>query len=339
MIKFVGDICLSDNDFDVGFGVGSKVAKGFNPFANIKKNEGELWVGNLECVLSDSTTRKGYNKTCFRSTPTTLTIDNLFDCYGVSNNHIMQHGSDAYKETLETVSHNGKDYVGSKDRKTIILSNGGKTVAITSFSLRCDNTGLESDYWYAPEWSEIKEECLKYNWCDYKIAYIHWGVEFVPYPYSDQQKMAHRLIDIGYDLIIGHHPHVLQGYEVYKGKSIFYSLGNFVFNMAYPDSKVGLIVSLDPHTANVSMDYVLIGKDYSPVIVQESDIPNHLRLDHLNSQIGLFPNIEQYGRESVAYLKRYRRSHHAQIIKNSFRYAPSFLWGMIMNYLHERLHR
>lgn len=337
MIRFTGDICLSDNDFDSGFGVGSTIIKGRNPFSDILKREGDIWVGNLECVLSDTTIRTGYNKSCFRLTPNAYTSDRLIDCYCVANNHIMQHGADAYKETLDTLRNSGKEYVGSKERKTVVLCDEGKKIAVSSFSLRCDNTGFEPCYWYAPEPDELKDECEKYKEADYRVAYIHWGIEFVPYPYAEQQKLAHYLIDIGFDMVVGHHPHVIQGFEVYKGKHIFYSLGNFVFNMAYPAANIGLVVSFDPRSAEVSMDYVRIGDGFRPAIVDESVVPDSMRMDYINGKIGLFPNLEQYNVASQAYLRKYRKSHHAYIARSIFRYKLSFLKGMILNFLHERM--
>ena len=121
MIKFVGDICLADNDFDVGYGIGSKIAQGFNPFSEIEKNDNDIWIGNLECVLAEHTRREGYNKDCFRSKPSSLAIDNIIECYGVANNHIMEHGDEAYKETLDAICSHGKKYAGSKEKKTIII--------------------------------------------------------------------------------------------------------------------------------------------------------------------------------------------------------------------------
>ena len=339
MIKIVGDICLTDNDFDSGFGIGSAIVLGQTPFSNIEKCDDEIWVGNMECVLSNTTNRTGHNKGCFRASPNSLEIDHLIDCYSVANNHIMEHGCEAYKETLASIRNHKKQYVGSKNKKTILLADGGKKIAISSFSLRCDNSGYEPDYWYAPELEEIRLECGNYTGADYRVAYIHWGVEFVPYPYAEQQKLAHFLVDIGYDLIIGHHPHVLQGHEEYKGKHIFYSLGNFVFNMAYPDATIGLVVAFDPLSAGVSMEYIKIGDDYCPAIIQESEVPERLRMKHLNSLIGLNPNVEQYSRASNTFLKKYRRSHHSFIIRNLFKYDLSILKGMIMNFIHDRMRK
>ncbi|MCS6862290.1 MAG: CapA family protein, partial [Abditibacteriales bacterium] len=61
---------------------------------------------------------------------------------------------------------------------------------------------------------------------------LHWGIEKKPFPEAWQRTLAHRLIDAGADVILGHHPHVLQGVERYKGKIILFSLGNFVFDSA-----------------------------------------------------------------------------------------------------------
>lgn len=336
MIIFVGDICLADNDFDVGYGVGSKIMRGLKPFLNITKKEGDIWFGNLECVLAEHTRREGYNKDCFRSKPSSLAVDSIIDCYSVANNHIMEHGNEAYKETIDAICSHGKNYVGSKEKKTIILEDGERTIAVSCFSLRCDNTGYDADYWYAPEMKEIKGECEKYSSANTRVAYIHWGVEFMPYPYSEQQKLAHYLVDIGYDLIIGVHPHVLQGCEIYKGKYIFYSLGNFVFNMAYQDTNFGLIVYFDTNTGIIATDYTRIGSNYCPAIIQESEVPERLRLGSLNAEIGKYPNVEQYCRVSDTYLKKYRKCHHKSILRNAFNYSPMFLKGMIMNFIYDR---
>ena len=64
---------------------------------------------------------------------------------------------------------------------------------------------------------------------DLKIVQVHWGEEKSDTPSDEQVSLAHRAIDMGADLVIGHHPHVLQGIEKYKGKYICYSLGNFCF--------------------------------------------------------------------------------------------------------------
>ena len=69
---------------------------------------------------------------------------------------------------------------------------------------------------------------------DFVIVYIHWGIERDESPQEYQRTMARQMIDAGADLIVGSHPHVLQGIEYYKGKGIVYSLGNFIFGSSIP---------------------------------------------------------------------------------------------------------
>lgn len=108
------------------------------------------------------------------------------------------------------------------------------------------------------------------------------GTEFVDNPGLEQIKLAHWLIDIGYDLIIGMHPHVLQGYEVYKDKYIFYSLGNFVFNMSYKPTHHGAVVSYDVNEGRVRWHYITINDQYKPVVEKKD---GHYSFENLNQKI------------------------------------------------------
>lgn len=70
--------------------------------------------------------------------------------------------------------------------------------------------------------------------CDYVVVYVHWGIERSERPEAYQRSLGQQYIDAGADLVIGSHPHVLQGIEYYKGKPIVYSLGNFIFGSSIP---------------------------------------------------------------------------------------------------------
>ena len=70
--------------------------------------------------------------------------------------------------------------------------------------------------------------------CDYLVVYIHWGIERNDMPEEYQRQIGKQCIDAGADLVIGSHPHVLQGIEYYNGKPIVYSLGNYVFGSSIP---------------------------------------------------------------------------------------------------------
>lgn len=137
--------------------------------------------------------------------------------------------------------------------------------------MRPDNFTKAPLYWHLPELSDIEDEIKKLRNCDFKIAYVHWGYEFINKPNIEQRQMAHWLVDIGIDIVIGMHPHVAQGSEIYKNKHIFYSLGNSVFNMSWEPTKYGLLVNVDlsEKIEKVWTEYTKIGSDCFPRLLKK----------------------------------------------------------------------
>jgi len=81
---------------------------------------------------------------------------------------------------------------------------------------------------------------------DFTIMYTHWGKEFTDTPSERNKELAHEFVDGGADVIIGSHPHVVQTREQYKGKTIYYSLGNFIFDQYFdPNTQKGLAVQVE----------------------------------------------------------------------------------------------
>lgn len=81
---------------------------------------------------------------------------------------------------------------------------------------------------------------------DLQIVYIHWGIEYDDVHNKTQKLLAHELVDAGADLIVGHHPHVVQDVDIINGVVVFYSLGNYIFDQYFSeDVKEGLVLSLD----------------------------------------------------------------------------------------------
>ena len=340
MIYFTGDICLCDKAFDIGFGVGSQVAKGtIKPFAKLNKKEGDIWVANFEGVVSEITNRKDYTGNSFRINCETFDrSESIIDYWGIANNHVMEHGGEAYQQMEAFLTKKSKGVFGSQKRKTVCFECEGKKIAVSGFCLRAEDTPNEALYWYLPGPSEIETEFDGIKAADVKVAYIHWGVEYVDYPYGEQQKLAHWLVDLGYDLIVGMHPHVLQGFEVYKGKYIFYSLGNFVFSMPYQPSTYSAVVTLDLVSGACGYKYVHITKDCCPEIVSEVNVPTSFRFDSLNKKIGKEENIERYISVFNQGLKAYRKSNNKEIMNNAFKFKPSILVKIIKSFIKRRLH-
>ena len=244
MLKFAGDINLTDWDFNFGFGIGSRIAKGFNPFSGIERKDSDLWIGNFEGVASDITDKKGMASEVFRVSPEALKSLSHFDIYGFANNHAMQHGTHAYEQTVMALEKCRSKVFGTKVNRSCIIVHQGREVSLTGCCLRIDEFKDNPSYWYNPEYGEIKNEIDSLPVDSFKVFFVHWGNEYINRPSSQQKKFAHWLIDAGFDLIIGMHPHVLQGYEDYKGKRIYYSLGNFVFDMVWEPCRYGAVPCL-----------------------------------------------------------------------------------------------
>lgn len=337
MIYFTGDINLTDWYFNHGFGIGTNIAKGLDPYKHLERKNGDLWIGNFEGVTSSISLNKGMNAEVFRVKPEVMGRLQHFDVYGFANNHAMQHGAEAYQQTVDTLEGLGCKVFGTNQQKSTICEYKGKKISITGMCLRIDEFTDTPSYWYNPEYKEIEDEVASLPNDAFKILYVHWGNEYINRPSAVQKKFAHWLIDAGFDLIIGMHPHVLQGYEVYNGKYIFYSLGNFVFDMASEPCKIGAIVGLDFQEceAVVNEQYIRIDNESSPHVVPETDIPSVWRFGYLNEQLKKDDNSEQYHHEIDRGYAAYRKANHKYILNNMIHHPKAGV-EMILDFIKRR---
>ena len=133
------------------------------------------------------------------------------------------------------------------------------------------------------------------------------------------------------------HPHVLQGFEVYKSKFIFYSLGNFTFDMPWEPTKYGAIVNLDPENGfSVSYDYICLTDDDIPQIVPESQVPAPYRFTSLNFCLHQTENDEQYFQHVLQNYKKYRRANHLDIAKKMLSH-PSVCSSVVSDFIKRRI--
>ena len=337
MLKIVGDINLTDGYFDVGFGVGSKLKQGFNPFQHIQRNAEDCWIGNFEGVASETSEKTGNAALQFRVDPQYLNHLKHFNLYGIANNHAMQHGANAYQRTFDYLTACGCLCFGSNAQKSQVFDHQGRRVSIAGFSQRIDAFSKEPCYWHNPEYKEIEQEIRQLPEDAFKIVFVHWGNEFINRPSSQQKRFAHWLVDVGFDMVIGMHPHVLQGYEQYQGKYIFYSLGNFVFDMPWEPTHYGAIVNVDlaGTEPKIGYDYVKIGEDYSPKVVDETEVPLQYRFEELNKLIAIEENSEEYHTAINKYYRQYRKANHKDILKKMLQH-PSVAMGIIKDFIKRR---
>ncbi len=151
---------------------------------------------------------------------------------GMDNNHRRDFGQQGVSDTVAALEAAGIPYAYGENLGYYEVD--GVKIGWASANLL--SWGGEADAVLEAGIKKLREEC------DIVLACCHWGIEREYYPTSYQREMGQKCIDWGADLVIGHHPHVLQGMEVYKGKMILYSLGNFCFgankNPADKDSMI-----------------------------------------------------------------------------------------------------
>ncbi len=199
-------------------------------------SEFDLAFCNLECPVSaqGASTGKVY---CFRADTNFFAgVKNAgFDIFSLANNHIIDWGLAACIDTRDLVERCGLIAVGAgatdDDARTPrIVRKNGLTFAFAAYVGKPLASMLPAGPARA-SCEEIIEEIERVrDQVDFVIISMHWGTEYVHIPEKHQVQWARRMIDAGADLIIGHHPHVLQSFEVYNGRFILYSLGNFVFD-------------------------------------------------------------------------------------------------------------
>ena len=124
------------------------------------------------------------------------------------------------------------------------------------------------------------------------ICIFHWDYEFELYPQPAHRQLAFELIEMGVSAIIGHHPHIVQGYEIYKNKPIFYSLGNFYFpdanyngyEMRYSEeAKNGLCVEISDDIADISLYWTYLKDNKNLIITKKEKLLDSKRLKDLSS--------------------------------------------------------
>jgi len=156
------------------------------------------------------------------------------DIANLANNHIYNHGQKGFRETVDLLSQNQISPLGN-----------GYRVSKQVGQLKISFLGYQTLSQFDPEKALLEIQEVKKN-SDLLIVSFHWGSEYQSKPQRSQVELAHRVIDAGADVIIGHHPHWVQTEETYQGKPIFYSLGNLIFDQMWSDeTRRGLIVKLN----------------------------------------------------------------------------------------------
>jgi len=256
-ISFVGDILPANLPYTKGFGNYSNINK-TEIIENVDKPD--VFFANLESPLL---LKNGIDSS-FSGNPRIIEILKSvgINVVTISNNHILEQGQDGFWETIKLLRENDIKVVGINENNSSNIETfkiGDQTIAIAAFNAVHD---IENPSLYA----ELNEagiesalERMKHVNATFKILSFHWGNEYISLPNPDQIKTAHFAIEKGCDLIIGHHPHIVQKVEIINNKLVFYSLGNAYFDYLFtPNVMKGLRVDGIITKDNFKVDYHFI---------------------------------------------------------------------------------
>ncbi len=233
-LVFVGDVVLDGS-------AGRLIEAGGDPFAAFADvfAGADLRIANLECVVATTGSAGDKNYT-FRAHPRVLgVVKRHFDAVGIANNHSGDFGREAFAEMLGLLNAAGLGSFGgglnlAQAHAPLILGRQGLRIALLgynefmprSFEALHDAPGVA--------WSDDEQvvadirAARRVHRADIVIPVMHWGWENELQPNPRQRQLARTMIDAGADAVIGGHPHVTQGTDIYHGKPIVYSVGNFV---------------------------------------------------------------------------------------------------------------
>jgi len=155
----------------------------------------------------------------------------------LGNNHVMNFGSSGVRSTMYSLNAAGVKYFGDPINATVThKSLNGIPLAFINYN-EFSGRGAASTTVAQIQAARAAGEL--------PVVYAHWGIEYATTSSAYSRELAHRFVDVGAEIVIGSHPHVVEEHEVYKGKYIYYSLGNFIFDQYWNDAvRHGLLLEV-----------------------------------------------------------------------------------------------
>lgn len=239
LLSFTGDCILGTDEnfyYDTSFNAYYENYGSAYFFQNVKDvfEKDDLTIINMEGTLTDLTTRKD-KQFAFKGDPEYVKVltNGSVEAANMANNHTYDYGEESFKDTVNILEKKKIRTFG--DDETVIIPVKGVNVGIFGIYELDD---------HEERVPQVKSDIakLKKDGADIIVAVFHWGNELERVPDDNQVMLAHLAIDEGADVVVGHHPHVLQGIDTYKGKTIAYSLGNFCFGGNYHPTEMDTMI-------------------------------------------------------------------------------------------------
>lgn len=295
-VAVAGDVMMDRNVSDLIDAEGG--AAPLEDVAPILKRA-DVAIVNLETPLSTRGQARDKDVT-FRGNPKgikALTTAGI-DFVTLANNHALDYGPDALADTLDLLDTHRIAYAGAGMNRqeawqSALIRTKGKRVAYLAWSyiepagfLAEENSpGIAGAKQNTKEIAQAIRQAKR--GADFVIVAFHWGVEYTDYPIDSQEELGRAAIDAGADLVAAHHPHVIQGIEVYNKKLIAYSLGDFVFD--HDSRKTGEAFILE---ARLTRTKTLTARAI-PVYLSESGKPSVVSGEEADSILGRLKKISE----------------------------------------------
>ncbi len=362
-LQAVGDIMLGDHPLNTGRGAHStfRSQPADFPFAHMASTlaRADLVFGNLECTLSERGLQPGDHHSMQLRGQLSY-VEALrragFGVLCMANNHSMQHGREAFVETVDALRNAGIAVCGlaGASYRTVVpevVDRNGLRIAFLGWSLRPRRYFAAGPLYaegYADDMLNDIRTARKTH--DSVVVSLHWGDEFVDRPSPAEIGLAHDVMDAGADLLIGHHPHVLRGCERYGRGWIIYSLGNFLGDMIWSDRMRDSAIAecrLTPDgVRDLELLPVRIADDYRPMpLGGDPAVALLARLKVLSAELGKVSSAEpvseesaaQYLREATAALAEERRRSRLHFLRNVSRLPPGVLAQQLSTFVKNRI--
>ncbi len=253
----VGDIMLGERPMCLGHGIESMIRKKGPTFPFLKVadtlKKADIVFGNLISMLSvNGRNRSSFLSECIRGLP--HYAEGLssagFNIISLANNHSMQHGKEALLECIQALRDYGIKTIGIVDQygksSPEIFRVKGIKIGFLGYLCMSQEFHLDTPMNADGEILAISKDItgLKAKGADIIIISLHWGDEFIECPSPEQVKLGRSIIEAGADIILGHHSHVIQGIEMYKGGLIAYCLGNLIMDFWQKKMREGIVLEI-----------------------------------------------------------------------------------------------
>jgi hypothetical protein len=303
-IAFVGDLFLGGEFIPYASGKGIDLLSPFEEIISLTR-DADIFVVNLEGPIcgQENNRRKDVVSILSNNLDVLKFINEHGNCViNLANNHMMDYGEQGLNETVSALKKHDLNFIGAgrnyrEANQELSCTVNNRKVAFISYTsdaphiraiIATDSTAGCAAYTdlnvVLKKIQELKQTA------NTVCVLLHWGYEFHQYPTPDQVKIAHSMADAGADLIIGHHPHVIQGIELYNRSLIAYSLGNLFF----PDFR----------SVNNRIQYVKpISKEFM-ILISELSTDGHIRYESVGGILDESYRLRVHeGKKKVAFLE------------------------------------